>query len=54
MVRILQSQCNRRVHCEETDYISQLITVQNFAVSWLTRFLSACHHINAMNHHTER
>ena len=54
MVGILQSQCNRRVHCEETDYISQLITVQIFAVSWLTRFLSVCHHIYAMNHHTER
>ena len=54
MVRILQSQCNWRVHCEESDYISQLITVQIFAVSWLTRFLSACHHIYAMNHHTER
>ena len=54
MVRILQSQCNRRVHCEETDYISQLITVQISAVSWLTRFLSACHHIYATNHHTQQ
>ena len=54
MVGILQSQCNWRVHCEESDYISQLITVQISAVSWLTRFLSACHHIYATNHHTQQ